>query len=71
MSVAVIGGGAFGTALAIVIAKTQCVKLWARSASHVAELKISQENKYRLPGVKFPKSIILKLPLPLPSAQHI
>jgi glycerol-3-phosphate dehydrogenase (NAD(P)+) len=55
MSVAVIGGGAFGTALAIVIAKTQCVKLWARSASHVAELKISQENKYRLPGVKFPK----------------
>lgn len=55
MSVAVIGGGAFGTALAIVIAKTQCVKLWARSASHVAELKISQENNYRLPGVKFPK----------------
>ena len=48
-------GGAFGTALATVIAKTQCVTLWARSASHVAELKISQENNYRLPGVKFPK----------------
>ncbi|WP_213775623.1 NAD(P)H-dependent glycerol-3-phosphate dehydrogenase [Bradyrhizobium sp. dw_78] len=51
-SVAVIGAGAWGTALAAVAARAgRDVTLYARNAAHVAEMVSSRENP-RLPGIR-------------------
>ena len=57
MSISVVGAGAFGTALAIALAHTQAVTLWARDATHVAEMDTDRENARRLPKVSFPKQL--------------
>ncbi|WP_420010760.1 NAD(P)H-dependent glycerol-3-phosphate dehydrogenase [Tateyamaria sp.] len=57
MSVAVIGAGAFGTALAIALAQTRPVMLWARDADHVTEMAKHRENKRRLSGALFPDQL--------------
>ncbi|WP_372886833.1 NAD(P)H-dependent glycerol-3-phosphate dehydrogenase [Shimia sp.] len=55
MSISVIGAGAFGTALALSMARTgRSVTLWARNADHVAAMRKSRENTARIPGVAFP-----------------
>ena len=58
MSVAILGAGAIGTALAIALARggTQ-VTLWAHDPDHAATLQTSRENTRRLPGPKLPDSI--------------
>ena len=48
--VAVLGAGAWGTALAKVLAR-QPVILWARDRDHVAEMRSDRENRRRLPGI--------------------
>lgn len=53
MSIAVLGGGAFGTALAISLAAIGPVTLWARDTSYH---KATRESP-RLPGVKLPGAI--------------
>ena len=53
MSIAVLGGGAFGTALAISLAAIGPVTLWARDTSYH---KATGESP-RLPGVKLPGAI--------------
>jgi glycerol-3-phosphate dehydrogenase (NAD(P)+) len=58
MSVAVLGAGAFGTALAISIARDdRPVQLWARDAHHAAEMARDRENSKRLAGAPFPDSL--------------
>ncbi len=58
-SVAVIGAGAWGTALAMVAAKAgRKVTLWAREADVVAGVNGAHENKRFLPGVTLPSSIV-------------
>ena len=58
MSISVIGAGAFGTALAISLARTGTpVTLWARDPDHARELQESRENTRRLPGLTLPDSI--------------
>ncbi len=57
MSVSVLGGGAFGTALAISLASKGPVTLWSRSAEQVAQMQADGENALRLPGVAFPKGM--------------
>ncbi|WP_172298533.1 NAD(P)H-dependent glycerol-3-phosphate dehydrogenase [Pseudoruegeria sp. HB172150] len=55
MSVAVFGAGAFGTALAVALARDgQAVTLWAHDADHVAAMAEARENAKRLPGVSLP-----------------
>ncbi len=50
-AVAVLGAGAWGTALAIHIARQgHAVELWARRADHAAALQETRENAQRLPG---------------------
>lgn len=50
--IAVIGAGAWGTALANAAAQAGCsVTLWARDAAHVAAMMRDRENRARLPGV--------------------
>ena len=49
-SLAVLGGGAWGTALANVLAR-QPVILWARDRDHVARMQAERENTRNQPGV--------------------
>jgi glycerol-3-phosphate dehydrogenase (NAD(P)+) len=53
MSIAVLGGGAFGSALAISLSALGPVTLWARDVSH----HLATQESPRLPGVKLPKNI--------------
>lgn len=58
-TVAVVGAGAFGTALAVALAREgRAVRLWARDPAHVAEMVATGRNESRLPGVSLPESII-------------
>ena len=49
--IGVIGGGAWGTALAQVMASDEDVVLWAREAEVVASINAAHENRDFLPGV--------------------
>ena len=57
MSVAVIGAGAFGTALAVALAPHQPVTLWARDADHANDIQAKRRNDRRLPDVELPDNI--------------
>ncbi|MGJ8597787.1 NAD(P)H-dependent glycerol-3-phosphate dehydrogenase [Sulfitobacter sp.] len=54
MSVCVLGGGAFGTSLAIALATKGPVVLWARDP---ADMQVARENKARLPDCPFPDDL--------------
>ncbi len=56
--VAVIGAGAWGTALALAAARAgHAVRLWARDADAVAEIRGLSENRRGLPGVPLDPAI--------------
>lgn len=56
--IGVLGAGAFGTALAISLARDgQQVTLWARNPDHAAAMASNRENRARLPGVAFPETL--------------
>lgn len=57
MTVAVLGAGAFGTALAITLAQNGPVTLWARDADHVAEMARRRRNDRRLPMAELPEGV--------------
>jgi glycerol-3-phosphate dehydrogenase (NAD(P)+) len=64
-SVAVIGAGAWGTALAMVAARAgRSVTLWARNAEHAARIASTRDNP-RLPGVKLTPEIVVTSELAL------
>ena len=54
MKVAVIGAGAWGTALAIQAAKAYPVKLWARDSGHISGMKKARSNPKYLGDFIFP-----------------
>lgn len=57
-SVAVVGAGSWGTALATVLAENhKHVALWARREELVEEINETQENKRYLPGIALAKNI--------------
>ncbi len=63
-SVAVIGAGAWGTALAIQAARAgNSVTLWARDPARAAAIAASRENP-RLPGIRLPEPIAVSSELP-------
>lgn len=53
MSIAVLGGGAFGTALAIALGHVHPVTLWARDAAHL----LRERESTRLPGLRLPDTV--------------
>lgn len=58
MSVAILGAGAFGTALAISMAKKNApVTLWSRDVGQTQDMQDHRENRRRLPGVAFPDTL--------------
>lgn len=59
MSVAVLGAGAFGTALAVSLAQTAPVTLWTRSADHLRQMQSDRSNAKRLPDVPLADAITL------------
>lgn len=64
-SVAVIGAGAWGTALATVAARAgRTVTLWARNAEHAARIASTRDNP-RLPGVRVAPEIVVTSDLAL------
>ena len=55
MKVAVLGAGAWGTALALVLhRRLQDVVLWGHDAGHLRELQHSGRNERYLPGIDLP-----------------
>jgi glycerol-3-phosphate dehydrogenase (NAD(P)+) len=70
----VIGAGAWGSALAIAIARNgYAVQLWGRDAEHRSQMQASHSNERYLPGVPFPTSltVIDDLPAAVQSSQHV
>ncbi|MBW6507700.1 MAG: NAD(P)-dependent glycerol-3-phosphate dehydrogenase [Rhodobacteraceae bacterium] len=57
MTIGVLGAGAFGTALAVALARNGAVTLWARDAAHAAEMHKNRSNARRLPGVSLPENV--------------
>ena len=54
MSVAILGAGAFGTALACGLGEAT---LWCRDAAQAEALNSARENRARLPGVALPRGV--------------
>lgn len=56
--IVVLGAGAWGTALAIHLARSgQDVTLWAHSATHAEQISVQRENQRYLPQVVFPQNL--------------
>lgn len=61
MKITIIGAGAWGTAMAVVLAPRNDVMLWGRLESEMRPLIDKRENTQFLPGVKLPASLRLSL----------
>ena len=63
--IAVLGAGAWGTALALSLARRggHQITLWAHSPSHAGELASHRENLRYLPGFTLPADIRMPIPL--------
>jgi glycerol-3-phosphate dehydrogenase (NAD(P)+) len=62
--VAVLGAGAWGTAIACVLAARHDVVLYARDSSQAAELQAARSNARYLPGIALPKALAVVDALP-------
>lgn len=57
-TIAVLGAGSYGTALAVLLANNgNSVKLWARKFEQVAQMQKDRANQRYLPDVSFPESL--------------
>ncbi len=59
MKLAVLGAGAWGTALAIAFSARHAVTLWARRAEVRSVLRDDRENRRFLPGHRFPDALLI------------
>ena len=58
MNIALLGAGAWGTALATALAPRQSVLLWARSPEQCAELSATRRNAHYLPGIALDPALL-------------
>lgn len=65
MKIAVLGAGAWGTALAISLAARHEVHLWTRNPAQFAEMAEERANRRYLPGFPFPDAQRVELELEL------
>jgi len=63
MKIAILGSGAWGTALSISLATRHEVCLWTRNPVQFAEMSEQRANRRYLPGFPFPDSLRLELKL--------
>jgi len=54
---AVLGGGAWGTAMAVALSAHGAVRLWCRDPAQASSLLSNRENSRLLPGVQLPASV--------------
>jgi glycerol-3-phosphate dehydrogenase (NAD(P)+) len=59
MNIAILGAGAWGTAMAVSLANRHRVLLWGRETEQIVEAEKSRVNNMGLPGVKLPDSLHL------------
>lgn len=58
MTIGIIGAGAFGTALAVALARGgRSVTLWARDAAQAGDIRKTRVNARHLPGVDIPENV--------------
>lgn len=57
MKIAVLGAGAWGTAIGISLAARHAVRLWARDAQHAARMATDRGNHRYLPDRAFPSTL--------------
>jgi glycerol-3-phosphate dehydrogenase (NAD(P)+) len=59
--IGVIGAGAFGTALAVALARGgRQVQIWARDPTQLADMAATRLNEARLPGVTLPDGVVIQ-----------
>jgi glycerol-3-phosphate dehydrogenase (NAD(P)+) len=64
MTLAILGGGSWGTALSIVLApRFDCVRLWVYEHDLAARIQSSRENDIYLPGLRLPDSVQIETAL--------
>ena len=66
--VAVLGAGAWGTAIAAVLAARLEVSLWARDAAQAAAMERGRVNERYLPGIRLPAGVKVGAKLPAATA---
>ena len=59
MKIAVLGAGAWGTAIAISLAQRHAVTLWARDPAQCAAMSAARANARYLPGLSFPAALAI------------
>lgn len=58
MTISVLGGGAFGTSLAIALARDgEDITLWCRDAAAAKQMQHTRQTGARLPGIRLPDSL--------------
>ena len=57
MNLTVLGGGAWGTALAVSVCRRHATRLWARDAAQVARMRSLRRNSRYLPEVALPPAL--------------
>lgn len=65
LRIAILGAGAWGTALAISFSRRHDVRLWVRDPAQTATLQAGRENKRYLAGYKLPESVRVETDLAL------
>ena len=71
MKIAVLGAGAWGTALAIAFARRHEVVLWARDPAQAAALRASRENARYLPGRVLPEVLRVEADFSIAAASEL
>lgn len=59
MKLAVLGAGAWGTALAISLSRQHAITLWTRNADQAATISASRTNERYLPGLPVPEAVMV------------
>src|SRR5207247_1643115 len=57
--VAIVGAGAWGTTLAVLVARSEPVALIAHDAAAASRIDAARENERRLPGVRLPNEVLV------------
>lgn len=63
MNIAILGAGAWGTALALGLAERHQVLLWSRNPEAVREMSARRHNQRYLPGFTFPANLVVSADL--------
>lgn len=63
MNIAILGAGAWGTALAVALAGKHNITLWGRNPMHIGELRTTRINHRYLPAIRLPDNLLLQTDL--------